>query len=405
MLEEITTSNKKSSIRPVEAALLFITGFFGLSALSSRITGLLGIPYFIEIYFVPIALYYLVRFSRKTLKNHEVEHGQWNGFLLLMLLMAFLSLSTIIGIVNMGDVYNVVTCIRPFVYLLLAAFIFSRERVKVDIYIVYIVVSGTLCGEVAAKIIFRSIEDITFLNTSALAAFVLIPFVKRNKALIVASLCFGLAVATMTLYRRILLTYLLAAVSGLLFFFSRQKFGRKVLGLIFLLLIGYFVYVNYTDLMQWLIDFLGIDNSGDYYLSASWRLVEGIASDRAHSEQITEIFSTFSQSILPQGPVGKLQNFGYYSDTSYKFLYDTFGSVLAWILVIACMGRAALCFIRTFTIAKLDEEYLLSGLYVPVVCEFLIFDGTFCTFANASLVAGFLVSGWFRAPRIINEEN
>jgi hypothetical protein len=111
----IILNSKKIKLKiNIEYLLLFLTGFFGLSALSYVITSNLGIPYLIEIYFVPLLVYYY-KYNRQIFKISTNSRSSVLVFMLLYVVMG----STIIGVIRTSNVLDIITMIRPFIYIIL----------------------------------------------------------------------------------------------------------------------------------------------------------------------------------------------------------------------------------------------------------------------------------------------
>jgi hypothetical protein len=389
--------------------LFFLTGFFGLSGLSNQITAQIGMPYLIELFFVPLFLAYRKKITEFRNQDAEIKQRFSLAFFLLMIV---LFLSTLIGILNTGDAYNVLTCIRPFIYLCLIAYICSKKTWTIDLYCIYYIVFGTLAGEFANKgLLMTSFAAIDHINTQALAVFIIIPFIKRNNILIVFSTLVGLSMAILTMYRRELIVCLCAVCVGMIYVFSKQKLVRLIASVATFAALGSILFKFYKEILGLFISLFRLDNVQYFYLSGTYRMIEKFeqqdnASDAYRITLLEQIATKFREQLLPSGAIGKsvgITHFGAYTDAPFIFLYDIFGSVLAWIIVLYLGYLACRCVLNVFLKGVSDEEYILCALMVPIFLISLIMDGTFLVHANISLIAGYSMHGWFKKGVKINE--
>lgn len=392
------TMTKTTEHNNAEKSVLFITGFLALSTLSTQIMERLHLPYLIELFFVPIILYYYNRNGSRRIKtNTEIK-------LLFFFFLFFLISSTLIGIVFTGDLYNVITCIRPFIYLSLIAYYCAQKKCVFPLEKVYLVVTGTLFGELTNKLLFmNSIASIDHINSFALAVFVIIPFIIRDWKKIIFSTLFGFIMSVLTLYRREIAIYFIALCSGILFgLFSKLSYN-KLIYMIGTGIFGYMIYTNIEKILIYIIDLFNLDRASSKALSASYRIIEKFetsdsASDMVRFNTWSKIFTEFQERLLPRGPVGKaygLWYFGAYTDSTNIFLYDVFGSVVSWILVAFVLIKALICMYKVIFNKIQNQEIILSALIVPVFLACMATDGTFLVHANISIIAGYAIHGWF----------
>ena len=281
---------------------------------------------------------------------------------------------------------------------------FTSKKYKIDLYKIYIIVFGTLIGELTSKLfILNEFSHIDHINVQALSIFIIIPFIKNNKWLMIFSVIFGIYMGTATLYRRIFLTSVIATISGLTYFINKQKplFVFVLYG--FIGIIASHIYKNYEKIMIKFLGILKLDNVSDYHLSGSYRLIEKFkiaqnASDDVRKLLLNEIFTKFEEKIIPPGPVGKsygIDYFGAYTDATNVYMYDVFGSILSWIIVVKVAFNAVKSYLNIFINDIADEEYILSALMVPIFAFSMVFDGTFLVHTNISIVAAYAMHGWF----------
>lgn len=400
--KEVNRKNYRNKYISLEGALLFFTGFLGLSALSNKVTSMIGIPYLIELYFVPFVMFYNKKIVFKKHQKYNMSLLDRIGFYYILMIVFF---STILGIINTGDLYNVITLIRPLIYIILIVYYFANKEHKIDIYKVYILVFGALMGELFNKFfVLSSFSHIDHINVQALSVFIIIPFIKRNRKLILFSVIFGVFMGTATLYRRIFLTSIIAVISGLSYYIFKERPLRIPIYIASIGLISGILYKNYERIMMKIIEIFKLDDVPNYYLSGSYRLIEKFkikdnASDNVRRSVLNEIFTKFDEKIIPPGPVGKaygLNYFGAYTDATNVYMYDIFGSILSWIVVVIVALKALKSYLNIYIKNIADEEYILSALMVPIFVVSMVFDGTFLVHANISIIAAYAMHGWFK---------
>lgn len=375
--------------------LLFFTGFFGLSTLSTNICQLLHIHYLIELFFIPLFLYY----RKERMKLPVKFSGKYLIFLF------FILFSTCLGIIGTQDIFNVVTCIRAFVYFSFIIYVFVRGAVSFSLQDIYIMAFGALFGEFINKLVFMDgIANIDHINTFALILFVLIPFVLENTKAIFFSIVFGFFISFITLYRREVLVYGICVACGFFHYVREQKLFKRIALFITIILLGKLLSDNIFRVFSFFIRILGLDNTSDYTRSASYRLLEKFlstdnASDAVRINTWSKVLKDFNNFLFPRGPVGKaygLDYFGYYTDSTNVFMYDVFGSVLSLIIYGLVIFRMIISGFKYIIKKYTNPELILSVLVIPAFISCMLFDGTFMVHANISLLAGYAIHGWYR---------
>jgi hypothetical protein len=267
--------------------------------------------------------------------------------------------------------------------------------------------AGTLFGELFNKlVVFGDLSLIDHINTVALSLFIVIPFILKNNKLIVFSTLFGFIMGILTLYRRILLIATIAIISGVMYYFKDLSVRKKVISFTFLMVFSFFVYTYRLTILEFLINALSLDSGDDYYRSATYRLIVKLtstdnASDYVRRNVWNEIFTEFDNKLIPPGPIGKFMGvdyFGAYTDTTNVFLYDVFGSVLAWLFFIPILIKGLSTFLFVFIKKTTNNLIILSGLLFPIFIIFIMVDGTFLVHANIAILASFAFAGWFKKP-------
>jgi hypothetical protein len=392
--------NNPFNLIKIESYILFLTGFFGLSSLSIIITRSVSLPYLIELFFLPLLVYYLS--LRKLIFKQKFNIY---GISLFYFILLYVISSTIIGVINTKNVSSIVTAIRPFIYLISLVFFFSSSTFQISLTKIFLLSFGTLVGEAFYKIfVIANISDIDHINTIALSLFILIPFIQKKYILASFTSLFAILLAFTTLYRRIILFAIIAILIGILYTFFKLKPLKKSILFFSSFSIIFFIYFNYLPIIEFIIEFLSLNGNNNFYLSASYRLITKLtsfesASDAVRISVLEEIFTQFYYKIIPLGPIGKFKGidyFGAYTDTTNVFLYDVFGSLVSLILVFSLLIHSVYCFLKVLFTRIKDNNIILSGLMVPSLILFLFLDGTFLVHANISIPASLAFFGLFK---------
>jgi len=118
------------------------------------------------------------------------------------------------------------------------------------------------------------------------------------------------------------------------------------------------------------------------------------SQDNIRIEAYKRIGSEFFNSIIPTGLVGKSYGeTGVYTDVPILFIYDAFGSVITYMLIIIIGYIGMNAFFRSFkrTENKID---VVCGLMFPIIFMLLIVNGTFLVFVNVSIITGIIFGRW-----------
>ena len=382
----------------IEYLLLLLTGFFALSTFSDVVIGTIGYN-LIEILFLPILFFYWHKSTFRIPRTFGLSIGE---FLLILSVVG----STVLGIINTGAVFAVVTCVRPFVYILLILKYFRLNNREISTTKLYVLSLGCILGDMAYtmnhSLAFES-NGYHHINIIAVALITLIPIIRRKGILACFSFILAFSVSILSGYRINTLVTLVALFSGILILLLTVKSARSrliYLLLILAFLLGLFWCVNHFDAVSaFLTNTLKLSNATVY---RSLKRIAGLLNgeltlgDENRIKKLVMPFHEFGSSLFPQGPIGKtdLSRFGYYTDVPIIFLYDLFGSIGAWLFVIVFAARSlmtAFRILRCWAIAS-DHNKLFVA-FLPVLLSLFILNGTFMTFVNISILFALTISG------------
>lgn len=381
-----------------EYLLLFATGFLAMSTYSDVVIGAIGYNV-IELLFIPILFYY---WNRKQLRLSRQVSISGLDLVMLVAMVATVCL----GIINTRDLFAVVTCIRPFLYILLILKYLRTTDSRIPCEKLYPLAIGCLCGDMVYMTTvssFYASKGYHHINIIALALVTLIPILRRRKLLSVISFVFSLTAAILSGYRINTAVVILALFSAILANILTTKLSLAKLGYLFLAAVMaaglLWCLYNFDAVSAFLADILHLSRATVYRsLSRISDLLTGnyTLGDSNRIANMAAPFRDFSKHLFPSGPVGKtdLSRFGNYTDIPMTFFYDLFGSIGAWIFVILYAGNA----IRKATaiLRNWNRASLLNRLYVvmlPVLLCLFILNGTFMTFVNISIFFALAISG------------
>lgn len=381
-----------------EYLLLFATGFLAMSTYSDVVIGVIGYNV-IELLFIPILFYY---WNRKQLRLSRRVSISGLDLVTLVAMVATVCL----GIINTGNLFAVVTCIRPFLYILLILKYLHTTDSRIPCEKLYPLAIGCLCGDMVYMTTvssFYASKGYHHINIIALALVTLIPILRKKTLQSVISFVISLIAAILSGYRINTVVVILALFSAILANILTTKLSLAKLGYLFLaaaMAAGLlWCLYNFDMVSAFLADTLHLSRATVYRsLDRISDLLSGdyTLGDENRLAKLTKYFRAVGEHLVPQGPIGKVDpvRFGNYTDAPILFLYDLFGSIGAWIFVILFAGNAirkAAAILRSWNRAS-----LLNRLYVvmlPVLLCLFILNGTFLTFVNISIFFALAISG------------
>lgn len=377
-------------------ALFFIVGFLGLSSLTNEILSAAGIGfYLLEIFLIPaIAIIY------NDIKRNDDIRFNINKILFCVLLIL---LSTIIGIINTMDIFGTITCIRPLFYMCLISIILSQCKESIDVWYFWWLAAGATLGEYVFIKFFSvriALVGYSHINILAIALMIVIPFIKRKLAIGIISSIITIIIAFMSGYRINILVWLIAIVVSSIYYMRLIKLYKGIFLFILLLILALLAWNNIYEIIEFLVKKLDLNSESIYRIvNRTMSLFEGnkSLSDSYRLEGYKSIVTDFIPKLILQGPVGKslgASYFGKYTDVPIEFLYDCFGSILAWIIVMIYFVNGISSFARTIICRKESDLDVLCGLCFPIMLVLFIVNGTFMTFAHISILAGITMSCW-----------
>lgn len=384
--------------------LCFCTGILALSAVGSLFYTSIHLPYLPELFFIPLVLFY------KGTK-HRIKLKPTRGFLIILSLEL---ISIVLGVLNTsGDIYGVVTCGRPFVYLTIIGFYYSRDYSKpIPLDLLYLLCLGAQFGEFFGKYFdsaYSSVNSIDHINWLSMSVMIFIPTVRKNQKQLVFSIIVGLINSVFSFYRRIMVFYIASIAIVILYKTIKTKSFKRFAYLIPVSGLVYFVYVKLEQIIERLTSVLHIDYSlFEARFIKKFRAMfnnEVTVSDQVRLNTYNDIKENFMANTIPNGPIGKSMDinsyFGRYTDTPLTYIIDFFGSIGAVIVLVFVAFKAIKCFLIALFKDNLDETYTICALMTPLLLVSLIIDGAFLVHLNYAFVTGYCISGWFFSDRKI----
>lgn len=382
-----------------EYCLLFFSGFIALSTFANVILDKIGL-YFIEILLIPLILYY---HQKKGILNYlfylrYMTKGE-------LVLFSLTVCSILIGIITTRNIFAVVTCIRPFLYILILIKLIQDSGIIIPVTKLYTLALGITLGDfVYARFLsaFAYANGYQHINIIAVALIIIIPLLLNNRLLFCASISFAIVLSVSSGYRINILIVFVALISTVCYLIlTSQSLKYKAKYIIIALLIFYAIIWIVSNI-QFVSSFLATKlHLSEATIYRSFDRIIGLLNseltlgDKERLKAFLTPFSNFTKSMIPVGPIGKtnLSHFGSYTDVPILFFYDIYGSVLTWILLV---GVAFFAINRIFSIMRNNERTVNQSLFVcmiPVVATLFILNGTFLTFVHIAIVCGLTLGG------------
>lgn len=381
-----------------EYLLLFATGFFAMSTYSDVVIGFLGYN-LIELLFIPVLLYYWYTGKLRLSRRISIS---WLDLPVALVMVATICL----GFINAGNVFSVVTCIRPFLYILLILKYLRSTDSRIPAKKLYPLAMGCIFGDITYMTTVSALyasKGYHHINIIALVVVTLIPILQHKKLKTIISFTVSISAAILSGYRINTVVVILSLFSAVLFITLTTKLSLAKLGYLFLvaLMVAGLLWCLYhfEEVSVFLADTLNLSRAtvyrsldriadlltGDYTLGDENRLIK-----------LAKPFREFRDYLFPLGPIGKtdLSRFGNYTDSPILFLYDLFGSLGAWIFIILyainAIRKAAAILRRWNRVSELNKLYVMM---LPILLCLFVLNGTFLTFVNISIFFALAISG------------
>lgn len=381
-----------------ESILLFVTGFLAISSFSTVIMDAVGYN-LIELLFIPILWHYIKKRQLKLDGYLKITVGE-------LLLAGWLVFSIILAIFNTADAFAVITCIRPFIYMLLIFKYLKINKTQLNLSHLYILAIGCVLGEfvyIQNFSVFFTERGYHHINIIAIALITIIPVIQKRYVWAMVSFVLGFAVSVTSGYRINILVSIVALTSSVIvIFLISSNIKEKMLFLlvsICLILVLLWSVNNFSQVSQFLTKTL---NLSDAVVTRSLDRIENLLEgeltqgDENRMKHLVKPFREFGNHLAPRGPVGKtdLQRFGYYTDSPMIFFYDVFGAIGAWIFALACAIKFIGQGIKIGMNWKLASDYnRLFLVMLPVWVCLIVLNGTFLTFVHISILFAFAAGG------------
>ena len=306
----------------------------------------------------------------------------------------------VLGIVSTLDI-TVLFAYRSILYLLFCFFYVQRESLGCTLMQIFVVAFSAVCGELIYVLLLNEGGIAASTNCIAIALIIVIAFVLEKYILAAISVALSLFLTINTGFRIGIVTVALCVVEmmALLIFRSFQKTSGKQfakrMGVVVLFVCSVVVFINYYE---WIIDKIatltGMSQSAKFRITERLRAFLQFDFTTSQDTQRLDIFKYPFERILqifPRGLIG--ENIGeqwLYIDVPMLYLYDIFGSVAAWCIVI---WFVVLGFWHLFHYRQLESYNMKMVCFwlMPVIAMLFIINGTFIVAMFQALQMGFIL--------------
>ncbi|MCQ2385168.1 MAG: hypothetical protein MJ078_00610 [Clostridia bacterium] len=312
----------------------FLYGILAFSNFSYEILCVwIPMPFFFyDVFFIP----FLIAFRREIwamLKKGAYRY-EWLGY-------AVCFLCFLIGAVRGREYLTAhLTTFRTVFYFMVGVFFFTKVE-KPDMNFLYALCLGACFGDAVFLQYAAYGADYMSVNMVSLLLICIIPIMQDKLLFTVPSAFFAVYLAFRSSFR----AYFVALAAALFFslvYMVWAKRSKKALYALLTVAAGMVVAIWQIDAISaFAKDVLGMNSLAVYRVTD--RLKSLVSLDFTKSEDVARLtllkepFETFFTAVLPQGLIRKGVDelaYGRYKDTPMTFLYDAFGSVLAWALVL-----------------------------------------------------------------------
>lgn len=394
---------KDNDMKKTEMIILFITGFIVCSSWGSYLIGLLNIKYFIfELFFIPYFLYKRQDLRKILKKKNKLD-------LIFVTIFTILIVGVLFGtIMTNGDFIGVFTSTRPLFYIIIIARIFSDIEC-VNVEKVYIFCIGSIIGAlIFINTIYTNLDLKSmwyYINSITLALIIIIPIIQKKMLKIIVSIGMGIIVSVISGYRINIIIVVVSILVGLIWLLgsmnkkvSIKEIINKISIFGMITFISFLFIKNFYMIVDNLASFFNMNSASVYRITDRLSLILSgnfsASQDNIRLEAYKKISSEFFGHLIPIGLAGKsVGDVGKYTDVPILYLYEAFGSVVTWLLIIIIVYIGITAFFISFT--RSQELFdTASGLMFPILLFLLIINGTFISFANVAIITGIILGRW-----------
>lgn len=383
--------------RILEYIYMFILGFIGFSRMSQYVIfNLFHLPfYLIEIFFIPFFAYKWNEYSSLFVRNSRTKR-----FVAWTMLLIY---DVVIGCIVSMNIIDTVTTSRALIYIIYLALIFEKKK-KFSLDKMFLIAFGATLGEFFYGIRLSS-ADIASINTSCLAIMLFIPIIKHKYLLFAGCSLLALVVSINSGYRIGIFVLLLALVECIVWVVLKDEkktirsIGEKLFIPVGLIIVMVIVAQNYNWFIQFSSRILGTSQYAIFRVTQRLEALFTGNFNQSNEQLRFEVFkyagTAFWPSFFPKGLVGKtMGTLHYYYDVPIVYLYDAFGSVPAYVIVVVCSIKGFRCFLGAFKKSACDY-IVLSGLMFPILFMCLLTNGSFLYITFQCITTGIFVGEWF----------
>lgn len=383
---------------------LFILGFLGFSMLGQYVVlSVLHFPFsFMELYYLPLLYIYRKRllcciksvFARPSKK---------------MLLLEFLLLCGVLfGIVETMS-FGMIIRYRTIIYMFLIVSYLKKYSVTVDLNLVYKVNLAAILGDFVYINVFSRSDISSSINCVAIALAILSAFLGEHYMWGCIATVIGVLNGVTSGFRLGIIIPFLVLFEALAYTLVRndnrwnrssftKRFGVLVVAVILIIL----AITNYESVIAFVAKKMGMSYFAIYRVTE--RMKGLLSLDFAGSQDTGRLIfyqyplQRFLRCIFPRGLIGEdIGEYWLYIDVPILYLYDLFGSLGAWTILIGCLYFTC-THIKYLFYKKADSKILLATLMMPILFFLEIINGTFAIVLFQGIETAIILGILFLSP-------
>lgn len=385
---------KKSSI--LRSFYLFILGFLGFSVLGQQL--LLDVLHFpislMEIYFIPA-----IWFERKNIKQ-AIKRFMFVNFQRAMLYFLLIT-GVIFGIIITFDL-KMLLSYRSIIYLALCYFYTSRRgdfRCKIED--VLLVSMSAVAGELICVSFISTAAIHSSTNCIAIAMAIISAFILEKYIVACVAVAMSMFLAINTGFRIGIFVVLLCVLEMIIYTIFRKDRTVKAnklfsrIGILVGVILAVFLFTNYYEIIIGKVaEITGMSSFAVFritermkgLLQLDFRASQDVERLNVYRYAITRI-----SQIIPRGLIGEsIGEYWLYIDAPLIYLYDIFGSVGCWGIVVWFLGL----FVKNIKCIRMYDGNALKKLTVlisPLFIFLAIVNNSFLVIMFQAIETGLLL--------------
>lgn len=387
---------------------LFVLGFLGFSMLGQYVVlSILHLPFsFMELYYIPLLYIYRNRLlcCVRSVFVHPTKK---------MLLLEYLILCGVLFGIAETINFGILIRYRTIIYMFLIVCYFKKYSVTIDLNLVYIVNLAAVLGDFVYINIFSKSDISSSINCVAIALAILSAFLSEHYVWGYIATVLGILNGVTSGFRLGIIIPFLVLFEALVYTMVRndnrwnirsfiKRFGVLILAIVLIII----AITNYESLIALVANKMGISYFAIYRVTE--RMKGLLSLDFAGSQDTGRLIyyqypiQRFARCIFPRGLIGEdIGEYWLYIDVPILYLYDLFGSLGTWTILIGCL-YVTFTRIKCLFYKKYDTKIILAILMMPVLLFLEIVNGTFAVVlfqgVETAIVLGVLLS-----PAVLQE--